>query len=284
MSRTSPLASARTKPRARPEPYEFGDLSAFGYDDSTDGRDRALAILRRLEPSDVRGVRKVRLGREGDGGYVMLDDFEGIVAAYSLGISDDVSWDIDVARRGIDVFQYDHTVPGPPEPHPRFHFRRCGIAGIDRAAGPFRALPALMKENGHVATGRSPGRDLLLKCDIEAAEWEALAVLEPHHLRLFRQIVVEFHGLRDLHRAEFAAIAGPVLAALTTDHRVVHVHGNNHAAYAITGGLPVPSVLEVTFACRDAKVFTRPRRPFPTPLDRPNNNARADHALGFFRF
>ena len=258
--------------------HDFGDLTAGGFDSGLAGRDRVRAILRLIEPCDATGFRKVRVGGEGDGGYVMLDDFAGVAAAYSLGIDSDASWDAAVAARGIDVFQYDHTVDGPPEANPRFRFRRCGIAGKDRA--PFRSLPSLMEENGHLAGGG----DLLLKCDIEAAEWEALAALTPEHLGLFRQIVVEFHGLRDLHVPEFAAIAGPVLAALTAGHRVVHVHGNNCAGYAITAGLPVPTVLELTFARRDGKRFTRPRRPFPTGLDRPNDPAAADYALGFFRF
>ncbi len=258
--------------------HEFGDLAAGGFDNGLAGYERVRSILRLIEPRDARGFRKVRVGGEGDGGYVMLDDFSGIAAAYSLGISTDVTWDAAIAARGIDVFQYDHTVAGPPETNPRFHFRRCGIAGADRA--PFRSLPSLMEENGHLAAGG----DLLLKCDIEAAEWEALAALGLEHLGLFRQIVVEFHGLRDLHVPRFAAIAGPVLAALTAQHRVVHVHGNNYAAYAVTAGLPVPTVLELTFSRCDDKRFTRPRRTFPTRLDRPNNPGVADHALGVFRF
>ena len=258
--------------------YDFGDLAAGGVDNGLAGHGRARAILRLIEPCDATGFRKVRVGGEGDGGYVMLDDFAGVAAAYSLGISTDVTWDAAIAARGIDVFQYDHTVAGPPEANPRFRFHRTGIAGKDRA--PFRSLPSLMEENGHL-----PGSgDLLLKCDIEAAEWEALAALAPEHLGLFRQIVVEFHGLRDLHVPAFAAFAGPVFAALAAEHRVVHVHGNNCAAYAVTAGLPVPTVLELTFVRRDGKRFTRPRRPFPTKLDRPNDPGAADHALGFFRF
>ena len=41
---------------------------------------------------------KIRLGRANDGGYICVD--EAIVrggVAYSFGISDDVSWDLDVS-------------------------------------------------------------------------------------------------------------------------------------------------------------------------------------------
>ncbi len=260
--------------------YDFGDLGAFSYDNSLAGHQAARAILRRLEPADVKGFRKVRLGRQGDGGYVMLDDFDGIRAAYSLGIDTDVSWDADMARRGIDIFQYDHTVAAPPEPNERFHFHRVGVSDRNRKHGPFKTLPTLLRENGHL----DAGGDLILKCDIEGSEWAVLGTLAPDQLRLFRQIVVEVHGLRDLHKPDFVAFAGKVFESLTTDHRVVHVHGNNCAAYAIVGGMPVPTVLEITLVRKDNKTFTRSRQTFPTKLDQPNNPGAADYALGLFRF
>ena len=63
----------------------------------------------------------LRIGRAYDGGYVMVDDFDNCVA-YSFGISDDVSWDFDIAKRGIDVYMYDHTIDSLPVYDERFHF------------------------------------------------------------------------------------------------------------------------------------------------------------------
>lgn len=260
--------------------HDFGDLCAIGYDTSPAGRDRALAILARLEPYDVAGLRKIRVGRDHDGGYVMIDDFAGIGAAYSLGISDDVSWDLGVAERGIVVHQYDHTVAGPPSTHPCFRFHRVGIAAEPAADGTLATLTALVAANA----ADDAGADLVLKCDIEGAEWAMLAGLEPELLRRFRQIVIELHGLRDLGHPGFAPLAAEAVRRLTADHRVVHVHGNNYAGYAIVGGVPVPTVLELTLVRAAGRRLIRPRRPFPTPLDQPNDPGRADHALGMFRF
>lgn len=44
-----------------------------------------------MEPYELVGFEKIRVGRNNDGGYVMVDDFDGIEAAYSIGINDDVS-------------------------------------------------------------------------------------------------------------------------------------------------------------------------------------------------
>jgi hypothetical protein len=48
-----------------------------------------LQLARLFSPRAADGHRKVRVGRENDGGYVMLDDFDDVVAAFSFGINDD---------------------------------------------------------------------------------------------------------------------------------------------------------------------------------------------------
>ena len=79
-----------------------------------------LDFLSYLTPRRAVRFEKIRLGRDGDGGYVMLDDFSGVSSALSFGIETDCSWDTAIAERGIEVHQYDHTVDGPPTDHPQF--------------------------------------------------------------------------------------------------------------------------------------------------------------------
>lgn len=109
----------------------------------------ALTFGRLLRPHRVEGPRKIRVGRIFDGGYVMLDAFDGIEAAYLLGINDEVSWDLDIAARGIPVIQFHHTIERLPAEHELFHWERIGIA---HKADPERSLDTLtnvMSRNGH---------------------------------------------------------------------------------------------------------------------------------------
>lgn len=249
----------------------------FVYDDSSAAQERVAAILRRLEPMRATQHGKIRIGKEADGGYVMLDDFTGIGAAYSIGICDEVSWDLAMAERGIDVFQYDHTIDGLPLEHPRFHWSKTGLG--PRATADLETLPRLLDRNGH--HGRD---DLLLKCDIEGCEWEVLAALPDDCLGHFRQIVIEVHFLERLADPAFAALVERAVTVLTAGHRVIHVHANNHRPYSIVGGIPVPSVLEFTLVrTRDIGLETSDEV-FPGPLDSPCYLGRADFRLGAFRY
>jgi hypothetical protein len=234
---------------------------------------RLLSLLR---PLDVVGPSLVRKGRNGDGGYVMLDaGIEGV--AYSLGVNDEVSWDVDMVKAGCQVYQYDHTVSSAPVTHPSIHFFKTGIAAENSPDGVFKSLEYLLETNGH--RGR---RDLILKMDIEGSEWEVIEGLQTSTLDQFSQILAEWHF------PEFSNIADPeelervlsVFEKLNQTHQVIHVHANNYGRMGIIGGVSLVEGLEVTYLRRDGYQFKPCRRLFPTPLDCPNNACLPDYPLG----
>lgn len=251
----------------------------FFYDLSPHVAAHALGTLKLLRPHKMMDVAKVRLGRFNDGGYVMADLFDGTEAAYSLGISTDVSWDMDVAAMGIPIYQYDHTIEALPATHPLFNWEKIGISGISENNPGFSTLPELVDKNSH-----SDAKNLLLKCDIEAAEWLLLETTPNATLRQFRQIVIELHQMEFLAQAGHSDNVRRALLNLTHSHKVVHVHGNNFAPWVTVGGVPVPCVLELTLLRNDACIFTTSDEVFPTSMDMPCNASVADMYLGRFEY
>lgn len=236
----------------------------------------ARATLALLRPYDVIDARKTRVGRPFDGGYVMIDLFDSVEAAYSLGINDDISWDFEIAQRGIEVFQYDHTIDALPEQNPRFHWEKIGIAASSE--GNMRNIPDIIASHAHEELN-----NIILKCDIECAEWEILPYLPHDVIKKFSQIVIELH---DIHR-----VGDPndlkvrqALTNLTNFHNVVHVHGNNYGGVSVVGGIALPNVIEVTLLRKDLGQFRPSTHTFPTVMDMPCNNAQADLYLGNFTF
>ncbi len=239
-------------------------------------QERVLRIGRLLRPQRARGVGKIRVGKIGDGGYVQLDDFEHTDAALSLGIGTEVSWDLDVAERGLTVLQFDHTVAGPPVDHPNFRFAPLRI-GPQSGEGVVALSDAIE---------RAAGRDgrAILKMDIEGAEWDALDATPLPVLARCRQIVCELHGFQQLPAQRTSDFVHRVLAKLHQVFGVVHVHANNVGPIIVLGNVPFFSTLEVTFANRADFDLEPSGEVFPTPLDSPNNPAGPDHFLGTFDF
>jgi hypothetical protein len=234
-------------------------------------------ILSLMTPRAVIGHSKVRIGAEADGGYVMVDDLGDVQLCYSFGVGFDVSWDLEMARRGATVFQYDHTVLGPCIHNASFRFHRLGVAPID--VDNMRTIQTLLEENGH-----SSETEMVMKMDVEGAEWDAIDAAPVDTLGLFKQIVCEFHGLTVLGDTRWFERAERVLGKLASTHMPVHVHGNNYGAFRIVEGIPVPDVLEVSFVRRSSYATEPGSESFPTILDRPNNPGAPDIYLGRFAF
>ena len=157
--------------------------------------------------------------------------------ALSLGIGADVSWDSDMAARGFRVFQYDPTVACSPEANPQFVFHRSRVVGRPQAPGDV-TLPAIL--------GRpelASDQDVIVKMDIDEAEWDVLAHVDQASLRRIRQLAVEFGEIRRFVDRDWRALMLAAVRNLTSTHACVHIHGNNWGPFTVVGGIPISEFL-----------------------------------------
>lgn len=232
-----------------------------------------------LKPKSVFGFQKIRVGAEYDGGYVMLDDFAKISKALSFGIGNDVTWDLSIAERGIPVFQFDYTINSPPTHHKLCKFSKLKIVASEPSNATEISISDILRK-----CKIESDDDLLLKIDIEGAEWEIFSAVDDAILRQFRQIICEFHDFYRIGHALWRRRAFHVFEKLTKTHCVVHVHANNYDAMINVRGVTIPEVLEMTFVRRKDYQICNSREEFPTELDRPNDPNAPDIVLGNFTF
>lgn len=240
-------------------------------------QDDVRATLRLLEPRKVVGFRKARVGSVYDGGYVMIDDFADLSCALSFGISVDDSWDLEVAKRGVRVLQFDHTIEAAPSTHALLEFHKTMIAA---QPGPGReTLSNLVRANS------KPGRpDILLKIDIEGDEWRVFADTPADEIGRCAQILCEFHDLRRLCNDDVMRRVKGVFEKLAQRFAVAHIHANNCGPLCNVANVPVPDVIEVLYVNRDRYETAETDELFPTALDAPNLPSMPDIFLGPFRF
>lgn len=245
------------------------------YDDISDSKlYRHIKGLRELLKTKLPADKKlIREGGSRDGGYVMLDDLSDCRVAYSFGISDDVSWDKSMAERGIDVYMYDHTIEGLPEENPRFHWHKTGLAGsYDSSRPELETLPRLVELNGHAEE-----QHMILKMDIEAAEWDVFSKLPQGFLGKFDQIMLELHEMDWPERYHRYA---PALEKLNETHQLIHVHGNNCSPYLMVKGLVLPHALECLYVSKEKYRFKDDETFYPDGLDIRNDDRFPDIMMG----
>lgn len=230
----------------------------FGTKVETYSRDEAIAmfgtgffdrwnmIVDYTRIVSVNNYNLVRIGKLNDGGYVMLDDLQNNRShmAYSFGISNDVSWDSDMADHGFQVYMYDHTIDDIPIHRNEFHFFKIGVSDdeANKEDNNLKSLGQIVKENDH-----SEISHMILKMDIEGAEYGVINNIETDLLKCFDQIVIELHKLND------AGMQDTILKALekiSSEFAVVHIHANNYGDIIYVDDIPYPSTLEITFVNR----------------------------------
>ena len=86
--------------------------------------DEQLCIYQFLCPKEIIKKKRILMGNHEDGSYVMLDDFENIKIAYSIGIDGVIQFDKALADKGIDIYMYDHTIKKLPYENEKFHWKK----------------------------------------------------------------------------------------------------------------------------------------------------------------
>ena len=238
-----------------------GTLVAFDGEPGGAADEYLLQVARAIRPLTSPELELIRVGGPTDGGYVMAAPLTAS-GAVSIGVGSDVSWDQDIGRQGIPVAMFDHTIRRPPDPVPGGTFHRIGIGPI--AATNIRTLDQLLAHAGFA--GRE---DLLLKMDVEGAEWSALTQPGLADLQPFNQVVLELHGISGLKDEASAATILGAVEHLTRTHASIHVHANNYDDLVRFDHWWFPNAIEASFIRRDLLSQAQPASTMRTDLDAP---------------
>ncbi len=266
----------------------------------------------RLRPMVCQGL--IRLGNPaGDGGYIIRRaDVDRCTHVLSLGLGLETSFDkaITELNPAITLIAADHTVPPgrlrkmwlhaqwkkllyPLLPfkkrralEPAYRSTMIGVyfevygnsrhTHVTKMVSATSGLGSVTIDELMERTGNTSPHGVIVKMDIEGAEYDVIADVLRHHERI-GTIAVEIHSLGS-RAAEFESM----MDALLEYYAIVHIHGNNCSP--LVPGTSCPDVVEVTFVHR--ALLEKPLQPsthtYPRPdLDVPNTDERSDYPLVF---
>ena len=192
-------------------------------------------ILDELQTVTLANCTLKRYGSRHGGGYLMCANLlDGVVAAYSYGIDREDNWGCQVSRAlDVPVHQYDCFTTHRPRcegGHFIFHDECVGAQAEILDGRRFDTIAAQIARNGDT------GKAVLLKMDVEGAEWQSLMQTPDDVLDRFVQIPMEFH----LRLADDSAFL-PLIRRLRKNFHLVNLHFNNNRAACTEDGDPLPS-------------------------------------------
>jgi hypothetical protein len=224
---------------------------------------RVNQVLNLIQPQPTDLTLAYRFGSRNDGGYVLVNDLTNSDFLISMGIADDVNFEIDLSRLISGCHLYDDSIEKLPMYVENSVFFKERIGGYGNTS----ITDAINKVD--------PKLDLLLKIDIEGSEWEALVNLEPKELDKFRQIVVEYHWLEKILNDDDYPKILEVLEKMNQSHFVLNSHPNNNGDVLNIENILLPSVIEVSYLRKnDYQVIYNPTNLLEIlePLNSPCNS------------
>jgi FkbM family methyltransferase len=225
-------------------------------------RQAILRLIESLRPLST-NHELIRVGCDGDGGYLLPDDLANLVACFSPGVGNVSAFEADCANRGMAIQMADGSVDGPAAEHPGFEFTKKFVGAV--ANRTTMTLDEWVSNTAEAQQG-----DLLLQMDVEGSEYEVFLSMSRTLLERFRVIVVEMHMLDQLWSRPFFRLASRVFEKILQTHACVHLHPNNCCGVIEKGALEIPRVMELTLLRRDRIEAFQPATDFPHPLDQDN--------------
>jgi hypothetical protein len=199
----------------------------------------SIEILALLEPIPTSLTLAKRFGSTNDGGYVLINDFSKKDFLLSMGVGNDVSFEKSISEHVGEMHLYDDSINALPENllNSTFYRERVGDIGFVTISD---AVQRAKNSN-----------DFILKMDIEGSEWDAIQAESSEILKLFRQIIVEFHWFGDFNDNDYLSKTLGVLNKLAQTHFIMNAHPNNNGELLYIDGVIFPQVIEVTYLRRN---------------------------------
>lgn len=223
--------------------YLFGKIGII-ISKSTDKSD-VEKLIQDLYPLQIQ-KQLIRLGPNGDGGYLVPYDLEGIEGCFSPGVGKISEFELDCLKYGMKIFMADKSVEYPnlnlsPD---KFDFIKKFVGCTNN--DDYITLDEWVNSKIHNTTS-----DLLLQMDIEGDEYFSLLNISDSLLRRLRIMVIEFHHLHNLFNPIFFNCARSVFNKILQTHICVHIHPNNVCGIDKTFGIEIPKIAEFTFIRKD---------------------------------
>lgn len=220
-----------------------------------------------IQPVQVSNCELRRFGEQYDGGYPLCANLlSRVQAGYSYGISGYDGWGCEVSRRlHIPVHQYDCfdlRQPSCPDGRTVFHGECIGTAKADQDGRPFETLANQFGRNGDAS------KPVVMKIDVEGAEWDAFLLAPESTLSQIDQLDVEFHGVDEAKYVE-------AMRRLKQFFYVAHLHFNNFSCDASLAPFPSWAFEVLLVNKRIATSDGSPPRA-ATGIDAPNNALAPD--------
>jgi hypothetical protein len=205
----------------------------------------------------------IRIGGDGDGGYLVPNILDGISYCFSPGVDYKANFEKELSvKLNIKSFMADASVQQTPLQDDNFKF-------IPKFLGAYTHDNYITLSDWMKQSDIDNKKGAILQMDIEGAEYETLIYEDQTTLASFSAMIIEFHNMQKLFEKDFLKMVSTIFEKIYKNFSICHVHPNNCCGVSSLDGIDIPRVIEVTFIRNDllAKYSNKKSISLPHSLD-----------------
>jgi len=242
--------------------------------------EKFVDLLKVYSVEDENGpIKLIRIGREGDGGYLSpVPALKAADALFGYGVKDDISFEEDFSTKfNKPSFGFDCSVESIEINNSLTNFIPECLGTDEFLYNPYNSLK-ISTFNQQIQDLALENKKIFIKMDIEGAEYETFSeILESS--KNIPAIVMELHLGRDVPDQFNKALK--LLSDLNKNFYLLNVHGNNcgwESFVTNNSKGKIPKLLELTFINKNlvTKAKISDDQSHPSKLDMPNCNHKKD--------
>ena len=209
-------------------------------------RDKVLNLLRVLLPKKM-DSNLIRIGINGDGGYLIPDILTDSFFCISIGCNNEWSFERDLfSKYNVRSVIVDEVTKQPADLFPElFYIPKFLGRRTSRKYVSFDGINKFLEFNA------IKSQSIILKIDIEGDEYAVLPTIKNEFLKKVKIIVIELHNLELIQYQKFYDYFNNLQKNLFSKYSCVHLHPNNCCGVWGWGGVKFPRVAELTFVRGD---------------------------------
>lgn len=253
-------------------------LGIFGLNIYKSNKKDIEDFIKKIFVHDL-GYNLIRVGSNGDGGYLVPNILKQISYCFSPGVGGIVHFENDLQKRGIKCFLADCTVQDPSNKIEKYDFIKKNINVFNDSNNITLEswISQKLKENKKKLENIN---NLMLQMDIEGDEIAILLDIKEHIIKKFKIMIIEFHNFEFIGNKLSIKIYKQVFEKILKNFDIAHIHPNNCCGFKRVFKYKIPRVMEITFLRKDISKFRKKiKNKLPHTLDFKCVNHKKDISL-----
>ena len=204
-----------------------------------------------VRPQKYRIANLEFFGNEFDGGYFISSKLGKKINLISIGIGDNCTFDLEVAKRGGIVHMYDGTIKKIQNLPENMFFVEKNVGNNDKT----NEIELTLVVKRFLESITTLDDVNAIKIDIEGNEWKIFDKFDFNYLKNFNTLIVEFHEINEnLKNKDQQKLMIDVLSNIKNYFVPIYFCPNNWSQVIRSGLQLLPNVFEIVYINREQYV------------------------------